>query len=428
MIDIKLIREDPEVLRANIARRGEDTGIVLRAKSLDEEWRAALQEAEALRSERNKATAQISVAKREGKDASDAIASMKSIPGEIKDCEERVESLKTELDALMLEIPNILHESVPSGEGEEGNIILREIGEKKEFSFTPRDHIDLGELCDLIELERAAKVSGARFYYLKNELVELEFALVQYVLSILVKRGFTLFTTPALIKEEVMEGAGYLPTGRDSIYMIEGEKLCLVGTSEQALAGLHMDEILDANKLPLRYCGFSPCFRTEAGSHGRDSKGIFRVHQFDKVEMFIFSDPEKSWEEHDFLIETAEEIWKGLKIPYRVVNICTGDIGNVAAKKYDIEAWLPGQGKYREVVSCSNCTDYQARRLKIRCRADTSEKTEFAHTLNSTACAISRALVAIMENYQEEDGSIVMPEALRPFLRFDKIEAKPKVE
>jgi seryl-tRNA synthetase len=336
MIDIKIIRESPGIVLKDIEKRGMDTSLVAKIKSSDEQWRSALQETESLKAERNRVTAEIASLKKEGKDASAQISGMKELSSRIKALEDKAESLKAELDKAMLELPNILHESVPKGDSEEENELVRKEGEPRSFSFKARDHIEIGEICDLIDLDRAAKVSGARFYYLKNEAVLLEFAIVQYVMDILRKRGFSLFVTPALIREEVMEGAGFLPAGKDDIYKIEGEKLYLVGTSEQALAGLHMDEIIPKKELPLHYCGFSPCFRTEAGSHGRDSKGIFRVHQFDKVEMFLFTKPEESWQEHEFLLGTAEEIWKGLGIPYRVVNVCSGEMGNVAAKKYDI--------------------------------------------------------------------------------------------
>ncbi len=424
MIDIKIIRESPAIVRADLEKRGMDTAIVDRVVSLDNRWRAALQEVEKLRHERNRITAEVAQLKREGKDTSSKIKEISGIPQRIKELELRAEELKNQLDKEMLEIPNILHESVPKGETDEDNVVIREVGKKPEFGFSPRDHIELGEICDLIDVERASKVSGARFYYLKNEAVLLEFAIIQYVLNLLREKGFILHITPALIRGGVMEGAGFLPAGREDIYKIEGEDLYLVGTSEQALAGLHMGEIIEKSRLPLHYAGFSPCFRTEAGSHGRDTKGIFRVHQFDKVEMFLFTKPEESWKEHEFLLETAEEIYKGLEIPYRVVNVCTGEMGSVAAKKYDIEAWFPGQDKYREIVSCSNCTDYQARRLKIRCRENPGDPTEYVHTLNSTASAISRTIVAILENYQNEDGSVDIPKVLKPYAGIKGI--KPK--
>jgi len=426
MIDIKILRETPDVVRKDLKRRNLDTAIVDRIVALDRSWRDTQQEVEKLKAERNKVTVEIAQLKKEKKDAAGKIKAMQEIADRIKGLEEKAELLKSDVNKAMLELPNLLHESVPEGVGEEDSTVIKTWGKPKEFSFKPRDHIDIGAICDLIDIEKAAVVSGARFYYLKNEAVLLEFALAQYVLNHLVKKGFSLFVTPALIRGEVMEGAGFLPAGRNDIYKIEGEELYLVGTSEQALAGLHMDEILDKKKLPFRYSGFSSCFRTEAGAHGRDTKGIFRVHQFDKFEMFVFCKPEESWKEHELLLQTAEEIYQGLEIPYRVVNVCTGEMGVVAAKKYDIEGWFPGQDKYREVVSCSNCTDYQARRLRIRCRENPGDPTEIAHTLNSTACAIGRTLVAILENYQNEDGSVTIPKALQPYMNIDKIPAKKK--
>lgn len=426
MIDIKILRETPDVMRKDLKKRGMDASVVDDVISLDKEWRTSLQEAERLKAERNKVTAEIAALKKQGKDSSKQIKSVQEIPRRIKELEDKANEAKASVDKIMLTLPNVLHDSVPVGKTDDDNTVIRAVGKPKKFSFKPRDHIDIGEMCDLIDIERAARVSGSRFYYLKNEAVLLEFAIVQYVLNLLVKKGFKPFVTPVLIREEVMEGAGFLPGGRKDIYKIEGDKLYLVGTSEQALAGLHMDEIIEGKDLPLHYCGFSSCFRTEAGAHGRDTKGIFRVHQFDKVEMFIFCKPEESWKEHEFLLQTAEEIYKGLEIPYRVMNVCTGEMGVVAAKKYDIEAWLPGQGNYREVVSCSNCTDYQARRLKIRCRENPGDPTEVVHTLNSTASAIGRTIVAILENYQNEDGSVDIPKALRPYIGIDKIKPKKK--
>jgi seryl-tRNA synthetase len=300
---------------------------------------------------------------------------------------------------------------------------VRSWGKQPKFDFEIKNHIELGVDLDIIDIEAASKVSGARFYYLKNEAVLLEFALVNFVFDYLKKEGFTLIVPPVLIRRKVMEGAGFLPVGEGDIYKIENEDLYLVGTSEQSLAGLHMDSIINAEELPLYYAAFSPCFRTEAGSHGKDTKGIFRVHQFDKIEMFKFTEPEESWKEFERLIATAERIYQKLGLHYRVVNVCTAEMGTIAAKKYDIEVWLPAQQGYREVVSCSNCTDYQSRRLNIRCRVQT-EKPRFVHTLNSTACAISRTIVSIMENYQQPDGSILIPNVLKPWLDFNLIKRK----
>jgi len=421
MIDIKLIREKPEVVIDSLRKRDADVGLVENIQKADQAWRSSLQKMEKLKAERNAVNMEIAKAKQAGQDASKKISEMRKISGDIAALEKKTEEQKAKVDAIMLDMPNILHESVPKGESEEDNEVIKTVGKPTKFAFEPKGHIELCEALDLVDIERAAKVSGARFYYLKNEAVQLEFALVRFVLDKLKDKGFVLTVPPALIRGKVMEGAGFLPAGKDDIYKIEGDDLYLVGTSEQALAGLHMDEIIDKGQLPLYYAGFSPCFRTEAGSHGKDTKGIFRVHQFDKIEMFKFTAPEKSWGEHDSLLAVAEEIYKELKIPYRVVNVCSGEMGNVAAKKYDIEAWFPSQNTYREIVSCSNCTDYQGRRLNCRCRASTNDKPEVVHTLNSTACAVGRTLVAIIENYQKKDGSIEVPEVLGPYLGFKEI-------
>ncbi len=285
------------------------------------------------------------------------------------------------------------------------------------FDFKPKDHIDLGLDLGLIDVEKAGEVAGARFYYIKGDLVLLNYALMMYGLDFLREKGFVLVEPPYMLRRDVLAGAVYLSDFEDVIYKIEGEDLYLIATSEHPLAGLHMDEILEGRKLPLRYSGISPCFRKEAGTHGRDTKGIFRVHQFNKVEQFIYSRPEDSWKEHELLIHNAEEIFQGLRIPYRIVNVCIGDLGAIAAKKYDLETWLPGQGRYREMVSCSNCTEYQARKLRIRFRDKPHEKTRFIHTLNSTAIATERTLISIMENYQQRDGTIRVPEILKPYMK-----------
>jgi len=293
---------------------------------------------------------------------------------------------------------------------------VRRSGRPPEFDFTPRDHIDLAAQLGLVDLERAAKVAGARFYYLRGDLVKLNYALLKFALDFIEKKGFKLIQPPYFLRRDAIGGAVALSDFEDVIYKVEGEDLYLLPTAEHALLAQHMDEILDGKVLPLRYGGISPCFRKEAGAHGRDTKGIFRIHQFEKVEQFVFCRPEHSWEEHEKLIANAEEFNQLLRIPYRIVNVCTGDLGTVAAKKYDLEAWLPGQGKYREVVSCSNCTAYQAVRSKIRFRDRPDEPTKWVHTLNSTLVATERTLIAIMENYQEKDGSIGIPDALRLYM------------
>jgi len=424
MIDIKIFRENPDIAIESQRKRGLGSEAVDLIIKLDAEWRDILKKLEALKHKRNVVTLEVSKLKKDGLDATSQIREMQKIKGDIANLESEVAKVKNMLDLEMLKFPNILHESVPVGKDETESVTVREVGKPKDFGFEPKDHIDIAYGLDLVDIERAAKVSGARFYYLKNEAVELEFALIKYVMGILKKEGFTPIIPPVLVREKVLEGAGFLPSGADSIYYLRDDDLCLVGTSEVSLAGYHMNETLETNSLPLYYCGFSSCFRTEAGSHGRDTKGIFRVHQFDKIEMFKFTTPESSWEEHEHMLNTAEQIYQGLELPYRVRNICTGDMGVVAAKKYDIEVWLPGQGAYREVVSCSNCTDYQARRLNIKHRKNPGDKAEFVHTLNSTASAISRTLVAILENGQQEDGSVSIPKVLQDYMGKEKIEVK----
>jgi len=288
------------------------------------------------------------------------------------------------------------------------------VGERPEFGFEARDHVDIGEALGIIDLERAARVSGARFAYLLGGGVVVQFALVRYCLDRLAAKGFVPVVPPVLVREEAMYGTGFLPTDEAQIYVTRDDDLYLVGTSEVALAGLHQGEVLDPSSLPRRYVGYSTCFRREAGAYGKDTRGIFRVHQFDKVEMFSFTEADASWDEHEFLLSCEEELIRGLELPYRVANVCTGELGASAAKKYDVEVWLPGQGRYRELTSCSNTTDYQARRLGVRVRYPDGNRP--AHTLNGTACAIGRTLIALLENHQGEDGSVALPEALHPYV------------
>jgi seryl-tRNA synthetase len=410
-------------VRKDLKRRGavEKLKLVDEIVALDREWRSSLTKLNELRRQRNELSREISRLKARGEDISAKVAEIRRLPEEIKRLEARVEELEGKLKALLMRMPNLLHESVPVGESEEDNVVVRTWGEPREFDFQPRDHISLALLNDLFDIERAAKVAGSRFYYLKKQLVKLNYALISFALDFLAEKGFVLLQPPYMLRRAAEEAATDLADFEDVIYKVEGEDLYLIPTSEHAILAMHMDEILDGRDLPLRYAGVSPCFRKEAGAHGRDTKGIFRVHQFEKVEQFVFSRPEESWEEHERLLANAEEVYQKLEIPYRVVNICTGDIGTVAAKKYDIEAWLPGQGKYREVVSCSNCTDYQARRARIRFRDAPNEPTQYVHTLNSTLIATERTLVAILENYQREDGSIAVPRVLVPYTGFEEI-------
>lgn len=423
MLDIKIVRENPELVKNDLLKRGDQEKVRWVDEILDYDLkrRELIMEVDNLRHLRNVVTDEIAALQRHGEDTSVKLTEAKAIPGKIKKLETQMVANEEKVNWILYRLPNLMHESVPMGKDENDNVLLRTWNEKPKFDFEPSDHIDIGLRLDLIDIERAAKVSGARFYYLKNEAVTLEFALVRMVLDILSNEGFTLVIPPVLVKERAMFGAGFLPLGEEDIYWIKGEDACLVGTSEVPLAAMHMDEILDESILPLYYAGFSTCFRTEAGAHGRDTKGIFRVHQFEKIEMFKFTKPEDSWIEHEKMIQTVERIYQRLNLHYRIVNICSGELGVTAAKKYDLEVWLPGQSKYREIVSCSNCTDYQARRLNVRFRKNPNDKPRFAHTLNSTAMAIGRTLVAIIENYQTKDGSIVVPEALVPYAGITRI-------
>lgn len=417
MLDIDLIRENPEVIKNNLRKRDSLEKIALVEELLvwDKKRRELIAKTNGLRHRRNVVSQEISKLKAGGEDFSKKLNEIKEIPEKIKKLEAEMQECEEKVRQQLFKLPNILHESVPEGRGEEDNQEVRKLGEARRFEFA-RDHIDLSLALDLVDVDRAAKAAGARFYYLKNELVLLNYALIKFALDEMRGKNFILWQPPYMLRRRGIESATDLADFEDVIYKIEGEDLYLLATSEHALLALHMDEILDGKALPLRYCGVSPCFRKEAGTHGRDTKGIFRVHQFEKVEQFVFCRPEDSWKEHERLILNAEELFQKLEIPYRVMNVCTGDIGSVAAKKYDIEAWLPGQGEYREVVSCSNCTDYQARRANIRYREEPGKPTSFVHTLNSTFVATERALVAILENYQQKDGSIKIPEALIPYM------------
>ncbi|HEX6561058.1 MAG TPA: serine--tRNA ligase, partial [Nitrososphaera sp.] len=322
-------------------------------------------------------------------------------------------------------LPNMLHESVPVGKDEKDNVVVRTTGTIRTIVDKPKDHVDIATALDLFDIERAAKISGARFYFLKNELVRMNTALVHFALDYLTEKGYTLVQPPYMIRRQPMEGAVILGDFEDVIYKIENEDLYMIGTSEHAIASMHMDEILEGRQLPVRYAGVSPCFRKEAGAHGKDMKGIFRVHQFDKVEQFVYCRPEDSWKEHERMLQVSQGFFDALGIPYRVMLLCSGDTGKISAKTYDIEAWMPGQGAYREIVSCSNCTDYQARRLAIRFRDKTNEDTKLVHTLNSTLVAVQRTLVAIMENYQTPAGTVEIPEVLQKYMG-GLAEIKPK--
>jgi seryl-tRNA synthetase len=427
MLEMKFIREHPDTVKADLQRRGavDKLAWVDELLQSDQKWRSLQVQANVLRQQRNKLTEQIAKLRKQGQDAAPVMREAEAIPDKIRELEQEAGSMRERINQILMQLPNIMHESVPTGKDEHDNVEIRKWGMPPQFSFKPLDHIDLGIKLDLVDLERAARVAGARFYYLKKDLVRLNYALISYALDFITRKGYAVMQPPYLLKREVLSGAVALSDFEEVIYKIEDEDLYLLATSEHALNAFHFGEILDGKTLPLRYGGVSPCFRKEAGAHGRDTKGIFRVHQFEKVEQFVFCKPEDSWKEHEKLISNAEELFQALNLPYRVVNVCSGDLGTVAAKKYDLEVWLPGQDTYREAVSCSNCTSYQAVRSNVRYRDRTSDPTEYVHTLNSTFVATERTLIAIMENCQQSDGSIAIPRVLRPYMNGqDAIRAK----
>ncbi|MEJ7798397.1 MAG: serine--tRNA ligase [Solirubrobacteraceae bacterium] len=407
MLDLRLIRREPDAVRRALARRGPElAGRVDRVAELDALWRAATQAAEGLRAEQKAASDELAAGRREGRDVDAQLARLKELSSEVKALGEQARAAEAELQEVLRTLPNLPDPTAAEPEDE----VLRVVGEATRLSGG-RDHLELAGA--QIDMERGARLSGSRFAYLRGDLVMLELALVQWTMRKLSGHGFEPVIPPVLVREQALFGTGYLPDTEQQIYHLPADDLYLVGTSEVALASLHAGEILAADELPLRYAGFSPCFRREAGSAGKDTRGIFRVHQFDKVEMFSFVEPARSAEEHERLLAIEEEIMSELKIPYRVVNIAVDDLGASAAKKYDIEAWLPSQGEYRELTSTSNTTDFQARRLGVRVRGD-KLKPEAAHTLNGTAVAVGRTIIALLENGQREDGSVMLPAVLAP--------------
>jgi seryl-tRNA synthetase len=414
MLDLKLIRSDPERVKAALARRGaaEQVDQLL---GLDARRRELLPEVENAQAERKALSKQIGEAKQAGEDAAELMATVQGLKERIEAGKEELEKVEADLDRVALVLPNLPDPQAPDGMTEDDAVVLREVGERPRFDFEPRDHLEIGTELGLIDMESAARLSGSRFAYLKGDLVMLELALVRFAIELVRGEGHEPVVPPVLVREEALEGTGFLPGDRDQIYEIPKDELFLTGTSEVGLAGLHADQILDAEQLPLRYCAFSTCFRREAGAAGRDTRGIFRVHQFDKVEMFSFVDPAQSSAEHERLLAIEERILGELEIPYRVVNVAAGDLGAPAAKKYDCEAWIPSQKRYRELTSCSNTTDYQARRLKCRYRPADSEGPQAVHTLNGTAVAVGRTMIALIENRQERDGGFTLPKTLHRF-------------
>jgi len=415
MLDPKLIKEKPQIIRDMLKARSVDFDLDALIES-DQKRREFIIKTDELRKKKNQVVLEISQKKKAGQDASSILDEMKNVSSELEKLESEQEIIETEYSILSLTIPNLVHESVPVGIDESTNKEIRKWGDIPNFDFKINDHIDISENLDLVDLERAAKIAGARFYFLKNDLVRLNQSLIHFALDFLAKKEYSLIQPPYMINRESMEGAVIADDFEEVIYKIEEEDLYMIGTSEHAMAAMHSKEIIEGKDLPIRYAGVSPCFRKEAGAHGRDQKGIFRVHQFDKIEQFVFSRPEDSWKEHEKMLSVAEEFYQKLEIPHKVILLSTGDMGKVSAKTYDIEAWMAGQNAYREIVSCSNCLDYQARRLKIRFRDKTNEDTQYLHTLNSTLVATTRVLVSIMENFQTKDGHIRIPQVLQSYM------------
>ena len=414
MLDIKMVRENPESIRKMLKDRDVQFDLDLLLE-LDKKRREMIISTDNLRKKKNEMSIKISEAKKTGSDAASIIQEMQVVSKELTNLEEVQNKTESEYSKLALTIPNVLHESVPCGD-DSANKEIRKWGAAPQFDFEVKDHIDISESLNLLELERAAKTAGARFYYLKGDLVKLNQALIQFGLDFLSEKGYTMFQPPYMINRKSMEGAVILDDFEDVIYKVEDQDLYLIGTSEHAMVSMYSDEILDGNSLPARYAAISPCFRKEAGAHGKDQKGIFRVHQFEKIEQFVFSKPEDSWKAHENMIAITEEFFQKLEIPHRVVLLSSGDMGKISAKTYDLEVWMASQNAYREAVSCSNCLDYQSRRLKIRFRDKTNEDTQYIHTLNSTLVATERTMVTIMENFQTKDGHVNIPNVLQKYM------------
>jgi len=418
MLDIKLVRENPELVRRNLEKRGDHEKLKLLDDliALDREWRQFLTKVNELRHQRRIVTEEIAKLKKEGKDTAQRMKEAKSIPEEIAKLEAQVEERKDKVNAILLRLPNILHESVPVGKDESANEIIRVVGKPPKFDFEPKNHLEIAENLGLIDAERAAKVAGHGFYYLKGALVLLDFAVTAYAIDFMTKRGYRLVEPPFMMHKKPYMGVTDLETFEDQLYKIEGDDLYLVATAEHPLAAVFMDEVIEQKDLPIKLVGFSTNFRREVGAHGKYTKGLFRMHQFNKVEQFVFCMPEDSWKFHEELQKNAEDLYADLGLHVRTVNVGTADIGNLAAKRYDVEVWM-ADGVFREIGSNSNCTDYQARRLNIRYREkEGMAPAGFLHTVNNTALATSRTMLAILEQCQQEDGSVLIPKALRSYM------------
>jgi seryl-tRNA synthetase len=416
VIDVRRLRTEPDY-RAGIERKRVAPGLIDEVLAADEARRGALGEVEELRARQNAASKEIGRAAPAERSAK--IAAAAELKDELAEREPMLAEAEARFNELVIRVPNPAHESVPDG-GEDDYDVVRTVGDQAAAPAAGLDHAELGERLGFVDTERAARMSGSRFAYLMGEAVLLEMALARWVMGKLVDEGFTPVVPPVLVRESMMEAAGFFPTDRSQVYEVDGGELFLVGTSEVPLAGIHLGETLDEAALPRRYAGFSSCFRREAGTYGKDTRGIFRVHQFDKVEMFSYAHPGTSWDEHETMLAIEESIVGGLGLPYRVVAVASGDLGAPAAKKYDIEVWLPSEGRYRELTSCSNYTDYSARRLGARMKGEGG--ATLLHTLNGTACAVGRTLLFIFEHYQDEGGALAVPEVLKPFAGFDRVE------
>ena len=414
MLDPKIIRDEPERIKEMLEDRAVDFDLE-KMLELNKVRKEMMQQTDELKQKRNQMSMKIATEKKAGNDATELLQEMSQISSKLDDMENQRKIIEDDYHKLSFSIPNMIHNSVPKGPDESFNKLVRTWGDIPKFDFEIKDHIDLGLGLDIVDLERASKTAGARFYYLKGGLVKLGQALSAFALDFVSKRNYSLIQPPYMINRQSMEGAVIADDFEEVIYKVQDEDLFLIGTSEHAIASMHYDEILEGAKIPLRYASISPCFRKEAGAHGKDQKGIFRVHQFEKIEQFIFCRPEESWNEHEKMIKNTEEFYQELEIPYRLMLLSSGDMGKVSAKTYDIEAWMAGQNAYREIVSCSNCLDYQSRRLKVRFRERSNEDTKYIHTLNSTLVAIERTMVAILENNQTKDGHVEVPKVLQKY-------------
>jgi seryl-tRNA synthetase len=416
MLDPRILKENPEAVREMLKKRNMTDFPLDELTMLHKRRGEYIIKTQQLRRQKNLLSETIASKKKSKQDVSFELGKMKQVSVLLDQTESEAIQIEWKFNELMMTLPNLLNETVPVGKDEQNNVIVSQNGSIIRPNFIPKDHIEVATTLDLVDLNRAAKVSGARFYFLKNELVKLNQALINFALDFLSEHNYTLIQPPYMIRKEPMVGSVIINDFEDVIYKIEEEDLYMIGTSEHAIASMHMDEILEGIKLPIRYAGFSSCFRKEAGAHGRDMKGIFRVHQFEKVEQFIYCRPDESWREHERMLALSEEFFRQLGIPYRVMLLCSGDTGKISAKTYDIEAWMAGQNAYREIVSCSNCLDYQARRLGIRFRDKTNEETRLVHTLNSTLVATERTMVAILENFQTSKGSVEIPKVLQKYM------------